>query len=392
MPGGFLDLFGKPPRESACECERSGGMMLGPVLNLVNGPVVGDALKDPNNRIAKLVATEKDDAKVIEEIYLAILAGGRRRPRSIGASRRSSNPPRTTTNWRRSTPGCNRPSKPTKSSCPPNRPSGKSSSTTSRLWTNVDVTEAKSKVGAALTKQADGSILASGKNGGPEVYTVTATTKGAGITAIRLEVLPDDSLPAKGPGRSGDGNFVLNEFTVMVAPAKDPKAAKPVKFQRALADFSQQKFEVAKAIDGKTDPNSGWAIAPQFGRAHVAIFEAKEPFGFADGTVLTITMDQTFTSKQHNIGRFRLSVTTAKLPITLNTLPDNLTRILAVEPAQRTAAQKTELMNYYRGQDAELQRLAQALNEFGRPPDKRLLGAQDVAWALINSPAFLFNH
>src|SRR5262249_32315354 len=31
LPGGFLELFGKPVRESACECERSSGMMLGPV-------------------------------------------------------------------------------------------------------------------------------------------------------------------------------------------------------------------------------------------------------------------------------------------------------------------------------------------------------------------------
>ena len=72
-PGGFLDLFGKPPRESVCECERSSSMMLGPVLNMVNGPVVGEAIKDPNNRIAKLCATQKDDAKVVEELYLAVL-------------------------------------------------------------------------------------------------------------------------------------------------------------------------------------------------------------------------------------------------------------------------------------------------------------------------------
>jgi len=48
VPGGFLDLFGKPPRESACECERVTGMQLGPVLNLVNGPVVADAIRDPS--------------------------------------------------------------------------------------------------------------------------------------------------------------------------------------------------------------------------------------------------------------------------------------------------------------------------------------------------------
>src|SRR5262249_37755738 len=73
LPGEFLKAFGKPPRESACECERFGGMMLGPVLNLVNGPIVGEALKDPSNRINQLTREIKDDRKLIEEIYLAIL-------------------------------------------------------------------------------------------------------------------------------------------------------------------------------------------------------------------------------------------------------------------------------------------------------------------------------
>src|SRR5262249_19170918 len=73
LPGSFLQLFGQPARESACECERSGGVMLGPVLALVNGPVIGDAIRDPENRITKLVATQPDDAKVVEELFLAIL-------------------------------------------------------------------------------------------------------------------------------------------------------------------------------------------------------------------------------------------------------------------------------------------------------------------------------
>jgi hypothetical protein len=43
----FLDDFGKPVRESACECERSSGMVLGPVMKLINGPTVADALVTP---------------------------------------------------------------------------------------------------------------------------------------------------------------------------------------------------------------------------------------------------------------------------------------------------------------------------------------------------------
>src|SRR5205807_9717314 len=31
IPNTFLDLFGRPARESACECERSGSLLLGPV-------------------------------------------------------------------------------------------------------------------------------------------------------------------------------------------------------------------------------------------------------------------------------------------------------------------------------------------------------------------------
>ena len=73
VSGQFLELFGKPPRESACECERTSTMLLGPVLNLVNGPVLANALGDPANRIAKLLAAEKSDARLVEELYLAIL-------------------------------------------------------------------------------------------------------------------------------------------------------------------------------------------------------------------------------------------------------------------------------------------------------------------------------
>ena len=73
LADGFLNLFGRPPRESACECERSTGVMLGQALNLVNGPTIAEAIADPQNRITSLVAAQTDDAKLVEELFLAIL-------------------------------------------------------------------------------------------------------------------------------------------------------------------------------------------------------------------------------------------------------------------------------------------------------------------------------
>ena len=87
MPGGFLNLFGKPDaRERLRVRALRHALQLGPVLNLVTGPVVGDAMRDPNNRIAKLLATEKDDRRSIEELYLAVLC---RLPTAQGSARRA---------------------------------------------------------------------------------------------------------------------------------------------------------------------------------------------------------------------------------------------------------------------------------------------------------------
>jgi len=85
-------------------------------------------------------------------------------------------------------------------------------------------------------------------------------------------------------------------------------------------------------------------------------------------------------------------VTTTASPISLTGPPEAIAKALAVEPAKRTPEQKATLANAYRAQDAELARLTRALAEFPLPSDKRLIGAQDLAWSLINTTAFLFNH
>jgi hypothetical protein len=42
-------------------------------MNLINGAMIGEALTAPDNRIKRIVDAEKDDTKVIESIYLAVL-------------------------------------------------------------------------------------------------------------------------------------------------------------------------------------------------------------------------------------------------------------------------------------------------------------------------------
>jgi hypothetical protein len=172
--------------------------------------------------------------------------------------------------------------------------------------------------GTTLTRQPDDSILASGKHPTPDTYTITAHTTLKGITAVRLEMLPDASLGNRGPGRAPHGNFVLNEIRLTVSPLKGYGTPGPVTFHRATADYSQPAYGVAGAIDG--NPDSAWAVHPHYGRKHGAVFEVKKPFGFAEGTVLTFTLDQSIKVAEHGIGRFRLSVTTAEPPVALELL------------------------------------------------------------------------
>ena len=72
--GSFLDLFGRPPRDTPCECERSSEVSLSQALNLVNGPTIADALIEPLGRISLLMKSNPDDAKIVEEMYLAALS------------------------------------------------------------------------------------------------------------------------------------------------------------------------------------------------------------------------------------------------------------------------------------------------------------------------------
>ncbi len=390
VPGSFLNLFGRPPRESACECERTGTVMLGPVLNLVNGPVVANAIRDPENRIAQLVASEKDDIKVVQEIFVALLS---RLPdqKELEAGLRALRSDRDEYDrqmgeYQKLVADLSAYEK----SFASRQEEWESEAKQSLSWVVLDPSSLTTVGGSVLTKQPDGSIFASGKNPTPETYTVKATTQLKGITGLRLEALPDPRLPQNGPGRAPNGNFFLNELRLLVAPAGSTDKPKRYRFKGARADFSQEGLPVAYAIDDNL--GTGWAIMPQVGKAHTAVFEFDNPIDLSKTAELTIQMIQQLEFTQHTIGRFRLAVTTAKNPLKTRVLPEAVVKLLAIPAEKRTPQQKAELDSYRRSSDEELARLKKAVADLGTPAEPRLLGAQDLAWSLINSKAFLFNH
>ncbi len=71
--GGFLDLFGRPERQTSCECERRSDVSLVQALNLVNGGTIADAVADEQGRVSKLILSGATDRQIVEELYMAAL-------------------------------------------------------------------------------------------------------------------------------------------------------------------------------------------------------------------------------------------------------------------------------------------------------------------------------
>jgi Protein of unknown function (DUF1553)/Protein of unknown function (DUF1549) len=70
----FLKIFGQPQREMACQCERSTDSNLSQALQMINGPVVHNKLRDDSGRIPQMIKAGKKDADIIGSLYLVALS------------------------------------------------------------------------------------------------------------------------------------------------------------------------------------------------------------------------------------------------------------------------------------------------------------------------------
>jgi hypothetical protein len=186
-----------------------------------------------------------------------------------------------------------------------------------------------------LTLQPDGSVLATGDPMKQDRYALTLTDLPAGTTAVQIEALPDDSLPANGPGRAyyegPKGDFLLGE----IALAAD---GSPARFASATEFPARPNTPAAKALDGNTQ--TGWACQGNEGKPSRAVFVLEKPLA-ANAATLELVFERHYAA---SLGRFRVSAATGAAPKARD-LPADTEAALAAETP--TAEQRAKLFAHW---------------------------------------------
>jgi hypothetical protein len=221
-------------------------------------------------------------------------------------------------------------------------------------WQLLEVLELKAGRHVTLDKLADGSIKAAGHSTYTDTFVIKTRTNLRGITAFRLELLPDADTRA---------DAVLSELRVCAAPAdlatpSHAKAAFPnetVLLHDASSDFTADD-QVSRAIDNRADTH--WKFPWPREQPHAAVFQTFKPLGQAASTLLTFALVQNH--REHGtLDHFRISATTTAPPV--RELPENIRTILQLEPTERRETQRAEIANYFRPLAASIRDMARQI-------------------------------
>ncbi|HEY2341770.1 MAG TPA: PSD1 and planctomycete cytochrome C domain-containing protein, partial [Chthoniobacteraceae bacterium] len=229
-------------------------------------------------------------------------------------------------------------------------------------WTPLHPEKATGDKGSQLIVRDDQTIKVE-VAGSPAIDTYRlAVSLPKGASGLRLEVLPSQSLPSGGPGRAGNGNFVLTEFSV-------EQEGKQLKLSKATATFEQEGYPAKNAIDGVTNKKeNGWAVMGNTGNPATAYFQFEKPL-VAEGSV-TVVMQQRY-GDNHTIGKFRLSATTAAGSIEAPNagIPPEVLAAAKLAPEQRTAEQRAKLAEQFHAVAPELAPLRAKISETQKERD-----------------------
>lgn len=196
-----------------------------------------------------------------------------------------------------------------------------------------------------LIHEGAGVIFAGGDTSKHDIYQLKFPPQDAAITAIRLEALPDNRLPDRGPGMTfyegRKGDFYLTEFNLSGSKISDATES------YAKNRFGNNPVSAKLATDG--DIQTGWSVAGRIGEPHAAVFILENPIPAGQPIDLEMHFGRHYAS---SLGKFRISATTSHdVPEALVSHPD-VERLITKNPPTR--AERDQLFEHFLLQAPEL--------------------------------------
>jgi len=183
------------------------------------------------------------------------------------------------------------------------------------------------------------------------------------ITALRLEVLPDDRLPARGPGRAyyegRKGDFFLSELTASLDGK--PLAMASASHSYGKISIGSGDARAENVLDGKG--STGWSTAGGEGRPHQLVVNFQEPVDARGELTVTMLFERHFAA---SLGRFRLSAASCQQEAAARNMPVQIERLLTKPPASLSESEFAELRRYYLSRAPELADARKQIEQLGR--------------------------
>jgi mono/diheme cytochrome c family protein len=242
-------------------------------------------------------------------------------------------------------------------------------------WRGGAVVRIDSVAGTKMVLQSDGSWVAEGQAPMKDTYSLVCQLPAGEWKSIRLECLADDRMPARGPGRAGNGNFALGDVFLRIAKAGG-KEKESLRFAKAAATHQQNgdSLSVTASIDG--DPISGWAVDQGgIGKDQAAVFELAQPLKLEAASEVEVVLVCNHPNPSHIPGRVRLSWSAqGELPATVGKQEVDPAVLVALANLKKTWSTESQdfqvAKDYLSGQLVEYKLLRESLDKLKKQGPK----------------------
>ena len=139
-----------------------------------------------------------------------------------------------------------------------------------------------------------------------------------------------------------------------VAEAPNPSAdyapsnVRDIQFIAAIADYQQTNFAPEEVIDGKTEPENGWAVGGSTTESHSLVLVPGSPIVVTEAAILRLTVEQNSPYPNHVLGNFRVNSSDNDVAIERARLPESVLAVVEKPVADRTPEESLQLTDYFR--------------------------------------------